>query len=169
MRLPHEVSPLLRALCGAFKGLLDSHATLIEKEEMYAVFEEKSTAAALSILSIGLSRLATRLTVSAEEQSHKILIRVSGERRTAGGALSYRDLLPKREKCRLALEGALAANCMMYELKEDGHLLSLTVSLPRFLADRYDVCAVNNESICNIFYDMMLFLSGDTPKNPLPL
>ncbi|MBE6655499.1 MAG: hypothetical protein E7609_01345 [Ruminococcaceae bacterium] len=168
-RLPHEVVSLLRALHRAARGLLDSDATLNASEEMYAVFEEESGVCALAILCVGFSRYARSLAFSAEETPHKILLRLTGVRRKDGDSLDYRDILPEREACRRALDSFLTQNRMAYEFAEREGELCLTVAFPRFLADSYDVCAVDAENICGTFYNVMLFLAGDEPKRPLPL
>lgn len=167
-RRPHEVISLLRGMHRAVKILLDPRATLPETEEMYAVFEEKSAVCALTALFVGFARYASINTLTAEEQPRKIFLHLKGDRRTGGNALDYRDLLPKREAHKAMLDRWLDKNVISYELTDYEGALTLTVALPRFLTDTYDVCAVDADDVCDTFYDVMLLFSGDTPKHALP-
>lgn len=166
-RCPHEVRSLLQGLHYAAASLLDSRATLIETEEMYAVFEEGSAVWALAALLVEFSLHASINTLTAEEHPRKIFLRVTGDRRTKGKALDYRDLLPKREAHKEILDCWLDRNFISYELTDYEGALTLTVALPRFLTDTYDVCAVDADDVRAAFYDVMLLLSGEAPKHAL--
>ena len=167
-KCPHEVISLLRTWQRAVSRLLDSRATLLLSEEMYAVFDEASASCALAGLSIGFCRCASAPVLSAEEMPRKILVSMKGKRRLAGAPLTFRDLLPENAEHRGALEMLMAQSAITYELYEEGDGVCLRVAFPRFLADRFDVCAVDAEDVCNRFYDMMLYLAGEMPKHPLP-
>lgn len=168
-RLPHEVSSLMLALHHAASGLLDSRLQLLEKEEMYAVFEEISLSCAFAMLYVGFSNVAMPCELTSEEGARKIYVHLTGKRRTAGRQLSCADLVFGEEISKNALENLLRHNRMAYKLTErDGDLL-LSVSIPRFLSTAYDVGAVDKDSMCDRFYDAMLRFSGEEPKAPLPL
>ena len=169
MRLPHGTHALLHAWHRALTLLIDHRATLLETEEMYAVFEEKSASYALAMLSVGFARYASDIVLGAEELPDKILLRLTGKRRKAGARLAQKKLLPERKDCCALLEDYLARSGMAFALEQAGDTLSLSICMTRFLAERYDVYAVDSENLCARFYDAMLFLSGDAPKSPLPM
>lgn len=164
-RVPHEVRALLRALHHATKSLIDGNATLVEREEKYAVLEEKSFAYAYAILCIGIARYASRLTVDSTEAAEQILITLRGTRRVAGDALSADDVLPKDAALLALLLHSLHRNRMEYALEERDGLVTLTLALPRFLTKTYGVCAVNAESILSYVYAVMA--NGADPSSEL--
>ncbi len=168
-RLPHGINALLRAWHCAVASLLDSRAVLLETEEMYAVFEEESASYALAMLSVAFSRYAQAIVLDAEEQSNRILLRLTGAPRKAGVRVTQENMLPARQACRPVFEDFLARSGMAYSLTQTDDALCLSVALPRFLADRYDVCAKDTSDLCDVFYDAMLFLSGEAPKRALPI
>ena len=168
MRLPHGTNALLHAWHLALVHLIDSRATLLEAEEMYAVFEEKSASYALAMLSVGFARYASDIVLCAEELPDKIVFRLTGVCRKAGTHLSQNNMLPKSKERRTLLEDYLSRSGMAFFLSQEENTLSLSIVFSRFLAERYDVRAVDAESLYCTFYDAMLFLSGDAPKRPLP-
>lgn len=167
-RCPHEVGALVSALHQAVTRLLYRDASFSEVKEIYAVFEERSACLAIAMLSVGFSRYARITAISAEEKPRKIFLHVTGDRRTADGTLTYRALLPEGEPCLLALDRFLRENCMAWTLSDEDGKLTLSISLPRFLADEYDAGAIDADDVRDHFYDAMLFLSGEKPKHPMP-
>ena len=167
---PHEVLSLMAAWHSAVSSFLDSRACLVPGDEMFVLLEEASAACALGMLSVGFSRYACTPRLHAEELPQKILISIKGERRFAGAPLPLRSLLPQKESHRAALGCFLSQNAMTYELQCTEKELVLTVSIPRFLVNENDVAApVDVDDFCDRFYDVMLYLAGEAPEEPLPL
>lgn len=164
VRVPHEVCALMRALWHATRSLLDSEARLTEREEMYAVFEENSFVFAYAILSIGMAKHAAHLVLDSCETPTQILLSLQGHRRTAGEPLSFSALLPEEEAHRARLTECLHQNGMEYALTEKEGELTLTLAAPRFLSEKYTVCAVNAAHVLDRFYDAMRVLAGQEPK-----
>lgn len=164
-RVPHEVRTLMRALHAATRCLIDGDATLVEREEMYAVFEEKSFACAYALLCIGVARYASRLTIDSVETVDQILITLCGTRRVAGQMLTAADVMPREKALADLLSQSLHRNRMEYVLEERNGAVTLTLALPRFLAKAYDVCAVNAETILAHVYAVMAKSAG----KPAPL
>ncbi len=158
-KLPHEVSSLQEALLRATKGLISSHATMTENEEMYAVFDEDTAVDACAMLLVGFARLSSSICYRAIEERERILLLITGKRRVAGKPLSHRDLLPEDADLRAVLERLLGENDMAYLFSEKSDTLCLTVSFPRFLADHYDLCAVDSERVGERVYKIMLLLT----------
>jgi hypothetical protein len=166
-RDPHEVISLLHALHHAGGNLLDGGLTLALPDEMYAVFEERSAVSAFAFLFVRLAGRASLEELTAEERARRIYIRISGKCRIKGQMLTESDLVPEREEDKALFDRLLARNRMAYVLKEKDGAFSLTVSLPRFLADDHDAFAVNANEAYDSFYDVMLHLAGKAPKHPL--
>ena len=166
-REPHEGASLLQALHYATCRLLDSETILPTPEDTYAVFEVDSTVCAFAFLFIGFSHHASLDCLTAEEAPTRILIHLTGKRRTPEGRLTYLDLLPPRGAKRRALDSRLARNCITYELADTNGNLTLTVSLPRYLSNDYDVSSVDEEDTRDRFYDVLRFLSGEAPSQPI--
>ena len=166
-RDPHEVVSLLRALHHASANLLDGGLALNLPDEMYAVFEERSTVCAFAFLFTKLVGRASRGELTAEERARRIYIRLYGKCRVKGDNMTERDLVPESEVDKALLDRLLERNRMAYVLKGKNGAFSLTVSLPRFLADDYDAYAVNEEEAYESFYDVLLHLAGKSPKHSL--
>jgi hypothetical protein len=158
-KLPHEVSSLQEALIRAVKGLINSRAVMTESEEMYAVFDEDTAVDAISMLLVGFARFSSSICCRTVEEKERILLVIIGKRRVEGEPLSHRDLLPESADLRALLERLLRDNDMAYLFSEEGDTLSLTVSFPRFLADRYDLCAADSERVGKRVYRIMLLLT----------
>ena len=159
----------MQALQNALSSLLDSRVLASPIDEMYAVFEEESTVCAFGVLAVGFSRYARPSLLSAKETQDRIILSLEGERRMAEVPFSLRDLLPQKKQHRTALALLLRKNDITYTLAVEERV-TLTFSIPRFLADRYGVAsAVDREKALNRFYDAMVYLAGETPSEPLPL
>lgn len=156
---------MLVALHFATERLLNSSVVCPEKDEMYAVFAEESAISAFAFLLIGFSRHASIERIDAEEAPRKIFIRFSGRFRVTREALTDRDLLPEEEADRADLERFLEFNRMTYKSEDFRGTPTLTVSIPRYLADDCDVCAVDKEETRMRFYCLMRSLAG--VKKPL--
>lgn len=164
-RVPHEVRAFLRALHRATRGLIDAGATLVEREEMYAVLEEKSFTCAYTFLCIGIARHVFHLTIDSAETATQILITLRGTRRVPGTPLTAYDVLPKEETLSALLMHSLHRNRMEYVLEESEDSVTLTLAVPRFLTKTYGVCAVNDESVLACVYAVMATGTG----KPAPL
>ena len=169
VRLPYGIKALLSSWHRAFSHLLDSRATLRETEEMYAVFEETSMCYALAILSVGFSRYVQETEIDAEETKTHILLRLTGKCRAESTPCVKGGRLALSKAAEALLDETLARSGAAYLLGATDGKPVLTVSLPRFLADRYDVATSDADDMCDRFYEMMLFLSGDLPEEALLL
>ena len=167
-RVPQSMGPFLSAFHRAVRGLLDADVSLRLAEDMYAVFEMESAVYALAFLAVGFSRHARMTEITAEEQPRKIGLHITGECRVAGKSLSYGVLLPEGEMCCRLLDDCLTQNRMACVASEQDGRLSLHIVFPRFLADEYNISAVDADDVRNRFYDAMLVLAGEEPKAPMP-
>ena len=139
--LPYGMRAFLQALHNATVDLIDSRASYIEQEEMFAVFDQADFTKAYAFLYIGLAKYAAPLSLTSEELPTRILLHVSGKRRQSGVPLSSEDILPEREDVRCLLDRILRENGIAFLLREEKDVLTLSISLPRFLVDRYEVAA----------------------------
>lgn len=163
-RLPHEMHSFAEALTAATRALVDADAVHPPHEEMYAVLDAPSFTCAYALLCIGLARYADGLSLSLKEDPTQILLRLCGVRRVAGAPLSSADVLPRTEALAALLSDCLRKNGAEFAFRADGDALSLTVALPRFLSERYEVCALHPDKILEFFYDTMRLSAGQTPQ-----
>ena len=120
------------------------------------------------MLSIGFSRYARITRIKAEELPRNILLYITGARRVGTGGLSYDELLPEKEKMRMALDGLLAQSHMAYQLTEKNGSPVIKIVLKRFLAEDYDVFSIDEDDVYDDFYDAMLFFAEKETKTPMP-
>lgn len=162
--VPHGMGEYMVALHYAISHLVDSNAVYHkEREEMYAVFDLGGFTQALGFLCVGFAKYTARPVLTMKEEKEQILIILSVSRRRAGAPLASRDLLPECEDLRLLLVRLLRENGAVFDLRDSGDQLVLTVAVPRFLAQRYVVAAGGGLELCSHFYTAMRLLAGLSP------
>ena len=165
--LPYGIKPILEAWHLATASFLDAHARCDACEDMYAVLDAVAATRAIAVLTVKFARYAKELVLSAQETETQILLHAKGRCRVAGKSISYASLIPKRAVCRALFEEALAQSNLAYRLTKEKDMLTLTVAMPRFLADKYDVATVDKEDVCERFFEVMRFLSGEITRDDL--
>lgn len=159
-RLPYELGSVLAVLGDATAALIDETASYTGGEEIYAVFDAGELLTVYAYLTVALARYASHLTLEAIEESRRILLLVRGRRRNAHLHVSATALLPECTARRAELLCFLRENGMAFDLREEEDALTLVLSLPRFLTDHYDVCAVKPKEVYELLFEALCRLAG---------
>ena len=144
----------------AMASVLNSDVVCEPCEDLYAVLDEESFLEAFAFLGIGIGRYLSHPKLFAEEGESQILIHLAGRLRLADRVPTVSDLLPERADCREHLAHAMRKNGMAYELSADRTAATLTVSLPRFRAQKYVASEFTAEEVCKLFLRVALMLVG---------